>query len=174
MSTSSKGDDPRGLGGRPWAGFTLVEALVALVVAGFLLPSLARALGGAWTATRTPLEVVSAMILARDVVSGDPVPAEARGLGFSAERTAGAVTVLVLPSDVAPAPPGTGKDDASALKPEATPSAIRLAVPKGFGAPPPGTAPAANLRLRRVSATVRTPSGRRMVLDGVRLDDGER
>ncbi len=171
MSTSSKGGSP---GARRRGGFTLVEALVALVVAGFLVPSLARALGGAWTATRTPLEVVSAMILARDVLSGDPVPAEARGLGFGVERTGGAVTVLALPADVAPAPPGTGKDDASDLKPEATPAAIRLAAPKGFGAPPPGTAPTANLRLQRVSVVVRTPSGRRLGLDGVRLDDGER
>lgn len=157
------------------AGFTLVEALVALVVAGLLLPALSRALGGAWTATRTPMEVVSAIVLARDVAAGAPVPPEARDRGFSAERTSRAVTVLVLPSTVAPAPVGTDKDeDADNLKPEATPAGLKLALPVGLGGPSAGAGSPANLALRSVAVTVRTPSGRRIGLEGLRLDDATR
>ncbi len=164
MSTSSRGDN----GGR--RGFTLVEALVALVVAGLILPSLARAMGGAWSATRMPMDVVSAIVMARDVAEGGAVPAEARDRGYAAERTGGAATVLVLPAKIAPAPRGTGKDaDAADLHPDATPSAIRLAVPKGLDGPPPGAA--LSVQLRRVSVSVRTPAGRRVTFDTVKLAD---
>ena len=163
MSTSSKGDSGR-------RGFTLVEALVALVVAGLILPSLARAMGGAWSATRIPIDVVSAIVMARDVAEGGSVPAEARDRGYAADRTGGAATVLILPSKIAPAPRGTGKDaDSSDLHPDATPSAIKLAVPKSLEGPPPGAAP--NVQLRRVSVSVRTPAGRRVTFDTVKLAD---
>ncbi|RYC32069.1 prepilin-type N-terminal cleavage/methylation domain-containing protein [Lichenibacterium minor] len=164
MSTSSRA----GRGSR--RGFTLVEALVALVVAGLVLPALARAMGGAWSATRAPMDVVSAIVLARDVAEGGAVPPDARGRGYAAERRDSAATVLVLASDVAPAPRDAGKgEDASDLHPEATPSAIRLAVPKGLGGPPPGAAP--SVQLRRVSVSVRTPAGRRVTLDTVKVAD---
>ncbi len=170
MSTSSKAAEPRA--GR--RGFTLVEALVALVVAGLILPSLARALGGAWAAVRTPLEIVSAMTLARDVAAGGSVPAEARRLGYTAERTSAVATVLVLPSDVAPAPRGTGKDErVDDYKPESTPAGIKLAAPLGLGGPAPGDAPA-NVVLRRIAVVVGTPSGRRIALDGLKVDDAPR
>ncbi len=162
MSTSSGGDSGR-------RGFTLVEALVALVVAGLILPSLARAMGGAWSATRIPMDVVSAIVMARDVAEGGGVPAEARDRGFAAERTGGAATVLILPSRIAPAPRGTGKDDATDLHPEATPSAIKLAAPKSLDGPPPGAA--LSVQLRRVSVSVRTPAGRRVSFDTVKLAD---
>ena len=143
---------------------------MALVVAGLLLPSLSRALGGAWSAARSPMDVVSAIVLARDVAEGGTVPADARDRGFTAERTGGTATVLVLASSVAPAPHGTGKgEDAADLHPDATPASIRLALPKGFGEPPPGEA--AKVQLRRVSVAVRTPAGRRVALDTVRLAD---
>lgn len=166
MSTSSRGDD-RG-GDRRRRGFTLVEALVALVVAGLILPALARALGGAWGAARAPMDVVSAIALARDVAEGAPVPADARDRGFSAERGGGPATVLVLPSPVAAAPRGTGKGaEAADLHPEATPAALRLAIPKGLGVPAAGPAP--SVQLRRVTVAVRTPAGRRLVLETVKL-----
>jgi len=162
-------------GGR---GFTLVEALVALVVAGFLLPSLARALGGAWTATRTPMEMISAMVLAGSAAAGaDDGAAEARRRGFTIERSERRAEVLVLPSGVAPAPGGTegpGGDGADALKPQATPSSMKLAIPKGLGTPGPGMVGARNLALQNVSVVVRTPTGRRIVLDAVRLDGAPR
>ena len=168
---SSKGDSRRT---RRRRGFTLVEALVALVVAGLIVPALARALGGAWSATRIPMDVVSAMALARGVAAGGPVPDEARARGFWAERSSADATVLILPSDIAPAPRGTGKDEEGAdLKPEATPSAIRLAVPKGFGGPPPNASPA-KVALRRVSVVVGTPLGRRVALVSLKLDDAPR
>jgi len=159
-------------------GFTLVEALVALVVAGFLLPSLARALGGAWTATRTPMEMISAMVLAGDAAAGaDDGAAEARRLGFTVQRSERRAEVLVLPSGVAPAPGGTedmGSDGADALKPQATPGSMKLALPKGLGTPGPGIPGAANLILQSVSVVVLTPAGRRIALDAVRLDGAPR
>lgn len=175
MSTSSKEVKGRagfGLHGMRGSrhGFGLIEALIALVVAGFLLPSLARAFGGAWTTSRMPMDIVSGISLARNVAEGADVPADARRLGFAAQRRTVATTILILPSNVAPAPPGTGKDDAaSKLQPDATPSAIKLAVPKGFGNPSGEAAPAAVLR--RITVVVKTPRGRRMTLDGLRLDD---
>lgn len=167
MSTSSRGSDPRR------GGFTLVEALVALVVAGLILPALARAMGGAWSATRMPMDVLSGIVLARDVAEGGAVPADARALGYSADRVGGPATVLVLPSRVAPAPRGTGRgQEAADLHPEATPAGFRLAIPKGLGQPAGGAPPP--VALRRVSVTVRTPAGRRIALDTVKLADAPR
>lgn len=165
MSTSSKGADRRR------RGFTLVEALVALVVAGLMLPALSRALGGAWSATRAPMDVVSAIVLARDVAEGAPVPAETRERGYAAARGGEPATLLILPSSIAPAPRGTGQgENTSDLHPDATPSAIRLVAPKGTGDPPPGPAPS-SVQLRRVSVAVRTPAGRRIALETVTLVD---
>jgi prepilin-type N-terminal cleavage/methylation domain-containing protein len=166
MSTSSKEASRR-------RGFTLVEALVALVVAGLILPSLSRAFGGAWSASRMPMDVVSAIVLARDVAEGAPVPADARERGYAAERRSGAVTLLVLPSRIAPAPRGTGAGESgSDLHPEATPAAIKLAVPKEAESRPQAAAP--DVQLRHVSVTVRTPAGRRVALDTVKLVDAPR
>ena len=178
MSTSSKADEPAPRGGgeppRGRAGFTLIECLVALVVAGLVLPALARAFAGAWASTRTPMDVVSGMALAQDVAAGGPVPPEARGRNFAVERRTVPATVLVLPSDVAPAPRGTGKGaDAGEFHPEATPSAFKLALPEGLGGPGAGATPAA-VALRRVAVTVRTPAGRRLPLDALSLDDAAR
>lgn len=171
MSTSSRAAERRA---RRRRGFTLVEALVALVVAGLVLPTLARALAGAWSTARMPLDVVSGITLARDLAAGGTLPPDVRQLGFSADRGTAAATLLVLPSDVAPAPRGTGQDeDAHDLKPDATPSAIRIAAPKGFDGPPPDAAPA-EVALRRVTVSVRTPAGRRLTLDALRIDDAAR
>ena len=171
MSTSSRAVERAAARRR---GFTLVEALVALVVAGLVLPALARALSGAWSASRMPMDVVSAVTLARDVAADGSVPDEARRLGYAAARTQRPVTLLILPSRVAPAPPGTGRDEAAAdLAPDATPSGIRLAAPKGFTAPPAGAA-TLDVSLSRVSVAVRTPAGRRVVLDSLRVDDAPR
>ncbi len=171
MSISSKAVER----GAAWRrGFTLVEVLVALVVAGLMLPALARALGGAWSAARMPMDVVSAVTLARDVAAGGSVPDDARRAGYAATRTRAAVTLLVLPSRVAPAPRGTGKDAAAAdLAPDATPAGIRLAAPKGFTAPP-AVAAGPDVVMSRVSVAVRTPAGRRLVLDSLTVDDAPR
>ncbi len=101
------------------------------------------------------------------------MPPDVRRLGYTAERTSAVATVLVLPSDVAPAPRGTGKDEAAGeLKPDATPAGLKLAVPKGFDGPPAGAAP--NVVLRRVSVAVRTPAGRRLTLETLALDNAGR
>ena len=171
MSTSSKVVE-RGATRR--RGFTLVEVLVALVVAGLVLPALARALSGAWSASRMPMDVISAVTLARDVAAGGTVPDDARRAGYAAARTQGPVTLLVLPSRVAPAPRGTGRDEAAAdLAPDATPSGIRLAAPKGF-TPPAAGAATLDVALSRVSVAVRTPAGRRVLLDSLEVDDAPR
>lgn len=172
MSTSSPGAERRRGAGR--RGFSLLEALVALVVAGLVLPTLARALAGAWSADRMPLDVLSGITLARDVAAGAALPPEARQLGYAADRRITPATLLVLPSDVAPAPRGTGPEaPAQDLKPDATPSAIRIAAPKGFDGPAPEPAPAA-VALDRVSVALRTPAGRRLRLDSLRIDDAPR
>lgn len=171
MSMSSRAAERRA---RRRRGFTLIEALVALVVAGLVLPVLARALAGAWSASRMPLDVVSGITLARDVAAGMPLPPDARRLGFSADRSLSPATLLVLPSDVAPAPRGTGQDEeARDLRPDATPSAVRIAAPKGFDGPAGEAAPA-DVALSRVSVSVRTPAGRRLTLDALRVDDAAR
>ena len=176
MSTSFQADRPARADepARGCRGFTLVEVLVALVVAGFVLPSLARAFGGAWASTRMPMEIVSAMAVARNAADGGSVPADARGLGFTVDRMSGPVTVLVLPSDVAPAPRGTGKAAAAGeFHSDATPAAFKLALPDGLGRPSAGAVPSA-ATLRRLSVAVRTPSGRRVQLQAVTLDDAPR
>ncbi len=156
-------------------GFTLVEALVALVVAGFLLPALSRAMAGAWTATRTPMDVVSAMVLAREAASGASADtlASARSRGYAVERTTHDAKILVLPSRVAPAPRGAdtqGSGDGTDPQPNATPAGIKLAIPASFGSPTTA-APQARRTLHRITVAVRTPRGRRLVLDTIGFDD---
>ena len=170
MSMSSKAADR----GRR-IGFTLVEALVALVVAGLLLPALGRAMSAAWAATRTPMDVVSAMVLAREAASGAIAEtlASARSHGYAVERTSHDATILVLPSRLAPAPHGTDPrptGDGTDPTPAATPAGIKLAIPASFGSPV-ASAPLPRRTLRRITVVVRTPRGRRLVLDTVGFDD---
>ncbi len=156
-------------------GFTLVEALVALVVAGFLLPALSRAMAGAWFATRTPMDVVSAMVLAREAASGAATGTvdSARAHGYTVERTTRDAAILVRPSRLAPAPHGTETPtpgDGTDSTPNATPAGIKLAIPASFGSPV-ASAPPPRRTLRRITVVVRTPRGRKLVLDTVGFDD---
>ena len=165
MSTFSKAVDPRRR-----AGFTLFEALVALVVAGLLLPTLGRALAGAWAASRTPLEIVSATALAGDAAA-ELGPVESPR-GYRVARSSAAVEIEMLPSDVPPAPARSksGKNQ-DGLDPDAVPASMRLAIPKSFNSTPAGgSAPPPALALRRVSVVVTTPSGRRIGLESLKLD----
>ena len=170
MSMSSKAADRQRR-----SGFTLVEALVALVVAGLLLPALSRAMAGAWAATRTPMDVVSAMVLARGAASGAAAETldSARSHGYVVERTVHDVKIVVLPSRLAPAPRGADAQpsgDGTDPQPNATPAGIKLAIPASFGSPVAG-APQPRRTLRRITVSVRTPRGRKLVLETVGFDD---
>lgn len=143
MSTSSKAAE-RGAARR--RGFTLVEVLVALVVASLVLPALARALSGAWSASRMPMDVISAVTLARDVAAGGSVPEDARRQGYAASRTGGPVTLLVLPSRVAPAPGGPAGTRRRRIspptpRPQASGSRLRRASRRRRPGPRPSTWP---------------------------------
>ena len=148
---------------------------MALVVTGFLLPALGRAMSTAWFATRTPMDVVSAMVLAREAASGAVAEtlASARSHGYAVERTSHDATILVLPSRLAPAPHGTdprSPSDGTDPTPSATPAGIKLAIPASFGSPTT-SAPLPRRTLRRITVVVRTPRGRKLVLDTVGFDD---
>ena len=84
----------------------LVETLVALVVAGLCLSAFARALSDAWSSTRAPMDVVSAVVLARAAALDAPAEAfrQAERQGFRIERVTRPLSVTVEPSGLAPAP----------------------------------------------------------------------
>ena len=145
--------------GSAQAGFLLAEVLVAMVVAGLFLGVLGRAFSLAWGASHSPMEIMSAMAVARAsaAASGDQTLGDSGRLGkFSFERSSGSVTMVAQPSRLAPAPLGPAN---SAQPPKANP--LNASV-KASVAPP--------LQLRRISVMVRAPSGRRLTLDSIRLD----
>lgn len=151
------------------AGFTLFEALVALIVAGLLLPALARSLAQAWTATRAPMETVSAMALAREAAFAADLP-QARG--FRIARSMSGIEIRVLESDIAPAPAGSAHNpNGDDQKPTAVPDSMKLAIASSFGTRGPDSPAAPSPRtLVRISVVVDTPSGRSVAFDTVRLD----
>ena len=160
---SPKGDRP----GRR-AGFTLIEALVALAVAGLFLPVFAQAMFSAWRGTKAPMDVVSAVVYAR-AAALDAAPEtfrDAQERGYSIARKSGPVDVVVGPSGLAPSPAGIA--DAEPTEPRSTPATMLLAEPKALI-----TAAAARpkLALHAVAIVIGTPAGRRLRFDTVRLDD---
>ena len=127
-------------------GFMLVEVLVAVVVGGLFLGVLGRVLAGAWGASRTPMDVLSAVTLARAQLQQDRRDAGSAGLpGYVVTRSSIGVEISARPSHLAPAPLST----AAAPAP-----------------PERGPAPA----LKHISIVVRTPSGRSVTFDTVRFD----
>jgi prepilin-type N-terminal cleavage/methylation domain-containing protein len=160
MSTSSRAADrPRR------AGFTLVETLVALVVAGLVLTAIAQVLSQAWTATRTPMDVTSAILLARAAAFDAPPDAfrRAERQGFRIARSSRALEISVLPSGLAPAVTTA----AQAPEPHATPAAMQLAEPAALIA----ASQKPRLVLRAISLVVATPLGRRVRLDTIRAEN---
>lgn len=151
------------------AGFTLIETLVALIVAGLFFAAFARALAGAWFATRTPMDVMSALLLARNAALEAPAGAfkDGVGRGFSVSRSSLPVDLLVEDAHLAPALQDAARRQS---EPHSTPAGMQLAEPKALMA-------AANARpqlvLRRVSIIVRTPRGRRIRLDSLTVKDAE-
>lgn len=160
--------DPRPSGAVGQAGFTLVEALVALVVAGMVLAVFGRAMAGAWGSVKTPMDVVSGIILAKNAALGAPAEAfaSAGARGFTIDRSSAPAEVLRRPSRLAPAlvegPQQTPKDKKS------TPSGMQLAEPTGIVQSAAG---AQRAELRHVSVVVATPLGRRLRFDTFKLDN---
>jgi prepilin-type N-terminal cleavage/methylation domain-containing protein len=142
MSKFCKGLD------RGKAGFTLPEVLVALIIATLFLSTLAQVLGNAWTASRRPMEQVSALAVARAVA--EDAKKDARTL----------------------APHGRIQrfDYVTTIVPFETETRISKLAPKVGGlqdAKQPNDG-AAN-GLQRISVTVTAPSGRRLTFETVRL-----
>lgn len=130
------------------AGFTLLEVLVALVVAGLALSALASAFQVAWSGLRAPEEIVSAVAVAQ-AAAQDGSPDEGVMDRYAYARRLGAVRVVGRRIGIAPAP----AED----RPGAAPETVKL-----------------DLRLQRISVVVITPSGRRITFDTVRLENDAR
>jgi prepilin-type N-terminal cleavage/methylation domain-containing protein len=153
------------------AGFSLIEVLVAIVIAALMVVTLSRALTTAWSGARAPGDVLGAVTVARDILAGMraqpnavPVPGAGRIGPYRYEVTTGPATLDTMGS---PFPPAPG-DAASASTPQA-------------GAPPPdgqktgngqpagrdaGKAPPIPLR---IVVVVTAPSGRSVRLETVKL-----
>lgn len=131
------------------SGFTLVEVLAAIMVAGLVLSALARAFQTARSATKTPAEIVSAVSIAESVALAGPpdaLPDGGRIGRFAYERRIGSLEITARRADVAPS--------AVVDNPQS---------PAGL-----------DLRLRRVSVLVTAPSGRRIAFETVRLENAAR
>lgn len=161
-------DEPGPRGGSPGGGFTLVEALVALVVAGLVLAVFGRAMAGAWGSVKAPMDVVSGIVLARSAAFGAPPDAfaAASARGYTVDRSSRPIEVLRGPTRLAP--PLVDSAEPAKPEPKATPSTMQLAEPKGI-VQTDAKAPVPELRL--VSVVVSTPAGRRLRFDTVRIDD---
>ena len=154
------------------AGFTLVEVLVALVVAGLFLGVLGRAFADAWGATRTPQETVSAMMIARAVAQGDAsgaFPQAGKINGYSFRRSTDPVEIETRPSSLAPAPAADSAAVASApgmpVPVDTMPGVSDVGPANAGSAAVPGPR-----QLRRIAIVVTAPSGRRASLETIRLD----
>lgn len=132
----------------------LTEVLVALVVAALLLLVLGRGFAGTWGAARAPAEVLIGISMAEQQVEADrdrtDLPA-----GYRVSRRVQALTFLERPSNLAPPPANA----------TSTPPA-----PPDAAGPQQGRDIAHNLRLKGLDATVRTPAGRLIQLDVLKLD----
>jgi prepilin-type N-terminal cleavage/methylation domain-containing protein len=140
------------------AGFTLIEVLVALVVAGLFLVVLGRGFSTAWLASRIPGETAAAMSIARSVMAHDPAgeAAEPPLAGFTYRRSVGPVRIEARPSSLAPAPLG-----------------LEAATRAGGEAAPPAAAAGRKprLTLRHMAVTVTSLSHRHLDFDTIRLID---
>ena len=142
MSRSSAADQRR-------AGFTLLEVLVALVVAALFLEALTRALGASWWTARRPMEQVSALAIARAAVteaSRSSPSLEGRIKGFAFVTTIEQLTPEQRSAALAPLPP---RDDSSGM-PVRTGTLLS--------------------RLNRVRVVVTAPSGRRLIFETLKVD----
>ena len=130
---------------RSRAGFTLLEVLVALAVAGLFLSVLARGFVTAWSRQHVPVEAIWAISLAREVA------ADVRGSGEAISGSIGGFSyttkIKALPIDAAP----------SSLPPQ--PPRDR----------PPQPEPALHAGLQQITVRVTGPSGHRFDYQTIRL-----
>ena len=144
----------------------LLEVLVAIAVAGLMLGVIGRVFAQAWSATRAPLDVVSAVTLAR--VALEPRPDDdalqaSMPRGFAVTRHVEPVVLAVRPNDLAPAPQAQSPPPGAIGRGPAANDVM----PGVTHHPPPGGGTG---RLQRITVAVRTPTGRRVTLQTLRLD----
>ena len=123
------------------------------------------------------MDVVSAMVLAREAASGAAAEtlASARSHGYAVERTthdatspSAAVAIGAgAPRFRHPSLPATART----RQPNATPTGIKLAIPASFGSPVSGRRGSLAERSVALPWSVRTPRGRKLVLETVGFDD---
>lgn len=132
------------------AGFLLLEALVAIMIAAIALGVLARAIAGAWQDNRRPMERISALNVARQVASrlmlqSTAIAGHGRTGAFSYDTIVASIVIEPLDSLLAPLPPGVAAQ-------------VRQ------------TKSSAIAELQRLSIDVRSTSGRRLTFETIRLD----
>lgn len=177
----------------PRAGFTLVEVLVALLVAAVMAGTVGRAFSTAWSATMRPRDTLASLSLSR-ALADEPAGSGRRG-GFAFVSRSRSLEFVARPSPAAP-PPAT---QTAAKKPPSASSANagNMAILRGLtplrtpppradaaasspilaGLTPPGAPQAGGpdvggppLRLRLVEVEVEAPSGRRSSWMSIRRD----
>jgi prepilin-type N-terminal cleavage/methylation domain-containing protein len=134
---------------RAEAGFTLVEVLVALAMAGLFLGAFARALSFARGAARLPFEETAALALADTIAFAEAhhqkQPATGFRDGMAYEIHAAPLILKSRPSDLPPAP-----ETAAKAEPKAEPAAVGP--------------------LQKILVVVTAPSGRTVYFEIVRFD----
>ena len=132
------------------AGFVLLETLVALAVAALLLTMLSRSFLSTWHGTMHAREDLEAMMIARTVLE-DAMPRDKLAAGVRTGTAAG----YVWQADTLPA-----STRAAAVAPPSLPSGLQVE-----------PTPTSDQRwtLYKIVVTVRSPTGRRVVLDAFRL-----
>ncbi len=192
-------DRQSGRSDRPQAGFALVEAMVALIIAGLFLAALGRVFASAWSVTPRPQETLTSVALARAVVAGSGAAFTGSGEAgtYRFRRSTGPIVFIEHPSGLAPAPP------APTVQQTSPPPAQNSAILRGLTPPPSASAspspdalqaspilagltplgqdpahasvlPMRPLRLRRLTVVVVTPSLRRLVWQAIGADDAGR
>lgn len=130
---------------RSRAGFTLLEVLVALAVAGLFLGVLARGFATAWGRQHIPVESIWVIALAREVA------ADVRDSGAAISGSVGAFSYTTR---IAP------------LLIEPSTSSLPPAPPQDHRVPPQ---PSLQARLQQITVRVIAPSGRRFDYQTIRL-----
>lgn len=168
------------------AGFSLIEVLVALALAGALVFSVSRALSAAFRATRAPADVVGAANVAAALIEGmrarpdsPPINGPGRFGAFQYEIASEPAVAELLPSPVPPAPRdatgagggapgqvgGEGQGGPQGDRPVAPPQGEAAGQGGGFGGANQKKPPVPY----RVVVVVTAPSGRSVRLETVKL-----
>ncbi|MBT9289625.1 type II secretion system protein [Prosthecodimorpha staleyi] len=190
MAPEARALDP--VSRKPQAGFTLIEVLAAIVVAGMMVAVLSRAFSTAWSAARAPAEIAGATILAQSLIAGVravpgavPVRGTARQGSFDYAIGTEIVDFEPRPSPAPSIPLDAGPTTRTAPAPGAG---------NGGGGETLGTGAAAGTRPGepgsrgqqtgradsgppiplRVTVVVKAPSGRSIRLETVKLVPGAR